>query len=182
VVEQFRTIVLYAVNQWRRRGDNQLFFRCRHEETFQAPRLSLVPIHPIFRRALIENYRHAIVNRSYQPVGLGRDDGERPLPLSGLCLPRLVQAGKEKQSTVRRMYPDRLTLSLWTTPLVEAIRWDCAATLQERFSEGSAFVKRLRFGVDALAGPAVVAGPGIDQAQLASRAVRRSYFEVTMKC
>lgn len=62
------------------------------------------------------------------------------------------------------MYPDRFTSIFWTTPLVEAIRWDCAATLQERFSKSSAFLKRLRFGVDALAGPAVVAGPRIDQA------------------
>ena len=75
-------------------GNNQLFFRYRHEETFQASARSPSNLSNLPPCAFIQNYRHAMVNRLYQPVCLGRDDGEGPVPSCGLRLPRLIEAGK----------------------------------------------------------------------------------------
>jgi hypothetical protein len=58
--------------------------------------MGLAQIHPVVSASLVENNRHAVVNRLQRSIGRRRDNGERRPPLVGLGLPILEEAGEEE--------------------------------------------------------------------------------------
>src|SRR5216683_4403929 len=56
----------------------------------------LAQIHPVGRAGLVENNRHAVVNRLDRSIGGRCNNGERRLPLTGLDLPCFEESGEEE--------------------------------------------------------------------------------------
>jgi hypothetical protein len=97
--------MLDAVHQRRSRPHHEKIVRCRRQETLERTRIGLAPIHPVGRAGLVENDRHAVMNRLKLSIGCRRDNGERRLPLTGPRLPCFEESGEEEQSVICRMNP-----------------------------------------------------------------------------
>src|SRR5713101_2178743 len=87
------------------------------------------------RAGLVENNRHAAVNRLKRSIGGRRDTGERRLPLTGLGLPCFEESGEEEQGVICRMDPQRLAPGLGTAPFVKSGGRHDAAPLLKRLAE-----------------------------------------------
>src|SRR5208282_2556262 len=132
-------------------------------------------VHPIVCCALVEHYRHEIVNCGDHGIRSARHDRERYLGTIFGRIPGLIQTREKEQATATRVNPERLPLGFRSDPFEKAISWYYATPLLKSIAEARKTIQRFGLRVDAHRRPAVVLRPTIDQSP--ARPPRSATFE-----